>query len=211
MRFHFPLDRRVGVILRMPLDENEFRRASHFGSPLEDGFDVARFVARRDDDRNARLFRGLGAGSCHDEVRQREMMQGPQPHEKFIRQPAQRKRKKNLLCDFYRFESSELQQVVHVFARQPILIKVARGKVETLCDAQRQLPEPAIKIEEDARARCAKLFNFLKDALHIPQVVDEIGEDDDVECFVDRGEIVRVGFDEFEIWIFCFRAADHLR
>ena len=43
-----------------------------------------------------------------------------------------------------------------------------------------------------------KLFDLFKNTLHIPQVIDEIGKDDDVECFVNGRKIVCVGMDEFQ-------------
>jgi hypothetical protein len=36
------------------------------------------------------------------------------------------------------------------------------------------LPQPAVKIEQNARARMAEWLDLLEDALHIPQVIDQV-------------------------------------
>ena len=89
------------------------------------------------------------------------------------------------------------------------MIKVPGGKVHFLSQIERQLPQPAVKIQEQARARMAKAFHLLEDALHIPQVVNQIGKDNDVEGFKKGCEIVYIRVDELQSWVTCLRPADH--
>jgi len=72
------------------------------------------------------------------------------------------------------------------------------GETGALGEAENALPEIAVNVDDDARARRTQRTDLLEDALHVPGVVDEVGEDDNVEGLFEKREIVRVGMDEFE-------------
>jgi hypothetical protein len=55
----------------------------------------------------------------------------------------------------------------------------------------------------------AQALNVLEHRLHVPQVVDEVRQDDDVVRFA-RFELVDIAFDEAERWVPCAGALDVL-
>src|SRR5512143_2327603 len=56
----------------------------------------------------------------------------------------------------------------------------------------------------------AERFDLLKNTLHIPQVVDHIGQNDHIECLIELRKIMGVSKEESKMRIFLFCAADHL-
>src|SRR3990172_9516259 len=106
-------------------------------------------------------------------------------HKEAICQSTQWKREKDLLGDLHGFKTGEPQQTANILARQPVLVKIGFGEPERLPEAEGELPQAAVKIDNNAGAWCGNGFYLLEDALHIPQVVDQVGEDDDVEGLTD--------------------------
>jgi hypothetical protein len=71
------------------------------------------------------------------------------------------------------------------------------------------LPQPAIKIQDDARVRCAKRLELFEDALYIPEIVHQVRQNDDVKLFVELRKVMRVRLEECKLRIFLLCAADH--
>ncbi len=159
----------------MSLHKYDLGLTSHFGRALEERLDIPRFVACRNDDRNHRfLLHAPGGRSRYDNVGQGKMVEWPQANKEAVCEPTQWQWEENLPRGSYRFKPGKHQQGLDVLRCQPVLIEIGRGQVQLACAAQRRLPEAAVEVEKDAGARVAERPDLLEDALHIPQVVDQV-------------------------------------
>jgi hypothetical protein len=77
MRRDLPLDCRVGVIPGMSLDKDEFGLAPHLRGSLKNGFDVARFVARRHNHGNNGLRGPFRFRARDHKVGKGQLVEGP--------------------------------------------------------------------------------------------------------------------------------------
>ena len=208
------LDRGVGVVVRVPLDEDELRSGAHLWRPGEDLGDVAGLVARRHDDRDPRLHGELPRRRTSDEeVAQREELEGPEPHQETVcerRQERDRQRQQNLLPAADEPQSGELEQTLDVLDGQPVLIQGRTREAEKLGDRQWQLPESAVDIENDPGSRRGQREQPFEQPLNIPGIVDQVGENDRVEGAALRLDVERVGLEKAKMRMPGLRLANHL-
>jgi hypothetical protein len=80
------LDAGAGVVGGVALDEDQLGLAAHVRHAREDVGDVARLVARRDDDGDLRLRRGARRRAGDEEVGQATQAERPQPGEEGVAQ-----------------------------------------------------------------------------------------------------------------------------
>src|SRR5687767_2847194 len=99
---------------------------------------------------------------------------------------------------------------MHIFTRQPVLRKVGCGKIKCPRNIEWSLPKPAVKIQNDARPLCAKWFDLPKNTLNIPQVIDQVREDNDIKRFVEFQKIMCISLYEFQFGMQLSGAPDHL-
>src|SRR5207237_4793446 len=124
----------------------------------EDVRDVAGFVARRDDNRDARArpYRRRAERARYQQVRQRQQVERPELDEVTIRQSGERRerqRQQHLRTVTYDLEVREGEQALHVFDREPGLRKVGARKTQAAGESERQLPEASVGVYGGARRR----------------------------------------------------------
>src|SRR5215207_10534618 len=193
----------------MSFDEDEFGSASHVRSPLEDSFNVSRFIPRGDNDRYYGFRCAFSHGTCDHKVGESHLTKGPQTDQETICKPAQWQRPENFLCDPDRLKVSQTQQSIDVVPRQPVLEQGLSGKIEPARNPKWDLPEPTVKIQDDTRMSRAERLELFEDTLYIPEIVDQIGQNDDIKFFVEPGEVMGICLEKFKFRIMVFCAADH--
>src|SRR5690242_14501160 len=75
---------------------------------------------------------------------------------------------------------------------------------------QRQLPDPAVVIENHARPRMAEWRYLFQDQLDVPQIVNEIGEDDVIKLLIQR-DLMDIAGQDGELGMAGARGRDHAR
>ena len=210
-------DRTVSVVRRMSLDEYQLRFNSHLRSAREHRGDVARFVAGRNDHRNAQwaIITALTSErACDHEIRQRQIANPPQAYEDAVRKRAEngnRQRTQDFLPRTDYTEVGQPEQVVDIGSRQPVLFQHGPRELQPCRDHQRNLPQPAKEVRDDACAWVAQSMKPVEELLDIPDIVQEVREHDDVECAFERSEVVRVGLDELQVRISSACLFEHRR
>src|SRR5439155_27295103 len=74
---------------------------------------------------------------------------------------------------------------------EPVLSQDRSCQAQGLGERQRRLPQSTVEVEDDPRSRRAEASDVLQDRLEVPDVVNEIGEDDEIELLLEL-EVVRV-------------------
>ena len=183
----------------MPLDEHDLGASTHLGRAGEDLLDVTRLIARRNDHRDAKAVcgkRSPRARPGNDEVRQREVIEGPKFDQEAVGQNVDARcpdGPQHFLPAVHQFEVRQVQQVRDILDGQPVLVQRWSRQLHPRRRGERRLPEPAVIVDDDSCPGVRDAGDLREDRLHIPEVVQQVREDDDVEGAVESGEIVRVG------------------
>ena len=98
----------------------------------------------------------------------------------------------DLLVRAHDLEIGEAEHVADLFRRQPGLRRLPVLEAEELGQAQHRLPQPAVAVDHDPRARVAQRVERLQRALHVRQVGDDVDEQHDVEGTFHAREELRV-------------------
>src|SRR6266700_6889452 len=171
----------------MALDENQLRTAAHLRRSIQDRADVAALVARGHDYRHQRLsLAGVRAwgGSRHDKVCQRGNLERPHARQipiGYLLESPGADWQQNLVPAASHFEVCQVQEVVDVLDGQPVLLEQRLAHAEGPCQVQRDLPQAAVEVENQPRAGPRHALQLAEGDLDVPQVVDHVGQDDDVE------------------------------
>ena len=82
------------------------------------------------------------------------------------------------------------------------------GKTKMLCQRQWKLPHPAVEIENHSRPGPAELPNPAEDSLNIPEIIDQIGEDDEIEFFFEA-DFVYIRLEKSQVGVSAPRPGKH--
>ena len=125
------------------------------------------------------------------------------------RQQRHRGRKEHLLPLANDLEAAEREHVVEVRQRQPVLVQALIGDVQARGHPKRQRPQPAIKVDDDARRWRTHRRDPLDSFSHVPQIVNQVREDDVVELAI-QTKLIGVALNEMELRVALGSALEHL-
>ena len=154
----------------------------------------------------------MGQGSGDDEVGGGEMVQGPEAAKIAVQEGIDEGSSQgpdHFAGVFDALVVGEEEEVVEVFDGEPVLLEEWFGQAGISGKFEGEFPESAIKVEEDEGMGMGEAVDVLEEELDIPEFAQEVGEDDDVEGFVEGG-IVGVGGEEVKVGVFFLSLGDHL-
>ncbi len=211
-----PGDRRLDLlerpVARPAFDEDQLGFGAELRHASKNLLDVPRLVSCSDDDRDRGLRRcGRHDGPSDHEIGEREVLDPPQLDEEPVRQRVEERYaqwEQNFGPMTQHFEAGDAEEVRTVFDGKPILLQHGPRPAEPGGESERRLPQSAVRIQNDSRARRAYAMYAPQHELQIPHVVNQIRQDDEVEAF-SGGEFMRVGVNEAELWMRTPGSFDH--
>ena len=192
---HFP-----GVVLRSPLDKNNFRARSHLRGALDGGLDVAGLVPGRDDDGTAVVPGGtrLGPRPRHQEYSEAK---GPTERRKpAIKERADQRgahRPEDARVHFDQFPACQVQQVLHIRRRKPVLLRGGCLGSDLFRKGQDGAPEVVKEIKHQTGVRFGKAMCPGEQLLNVRHIIHQVGNQDVVEGCLDGkgGDICHMEFE----------------
>jgi hypothetical protein len=95
----------------------------------------------------------------------------------------------------YLFEVRQPEEITDVLDHEPVLIQIGMGEAGAADHRQGWLPQPVVGRDPNPGAGAGEPADFLQHLLHVPDVVQQIGQDDDVESSGKR-QGMRITLDE---------------
>ena len=114
------------------------------------------------------------------------MANGPQFNGDFVCKRGDQwhiERQQDLLRGANHFKIGKIEQIFEILPRQPVLQRLLFRKPRPFGDSPRTFPQTAEGIDDDARTGMREAEGVRKRLLHVPEIVDQIGNDDEVERF----------------------------
>src|SRR6185437_10049926 len=197
----------------MANNEDELRSEAHFRRFFENAVNIGGIVLRGNNHADGgRLRCGLRLRASDDEIGQCEPAERRNFREIAIAERIEARRfdgPRDLGKGADRFEARKIKEILNVIARKPVLIELEFSRAHHAGDPSRALPEAAVCVENDARAGQRTLRNKIEDTLHVAKIVEEIGNDDEVEFF-GRQRFMHIAMKELEIRVAFARTLEHL-
>src|SRR5690348_3917209 len=197
----------------MAINEDELRAEAYFRRFLKNAANIGGVVLRRNNHADGGGLRcGLRLQASDDEIGQCEPAERRNLREIAIAERIEARRfdgPHDLGERTDRFEARKIKEAFNVIGRKPVLIELEFPRAHHAGDPSRALPEAAIYVENDACAGKRTLRNKIENALHVAKVVEEIGNDDEVEFFR-RQRLMHIAMKELEIRVAFARTLEHL-
>jgi hypothetical protein len=145
-----------GVVTGVTLDEDQFHAPAHGWYALDGGGDVARFIARGDDDGNAKRRRIRRAGvfpSGGDEHREAEPLQqrgGPAVEQRGDAQGLEGQQDASV--PRHGRPTAQPQQIQHIGRGQPAVLRLPRLEAQEFRERQQRPPERVLEVDHQLGA-----------------------------------------------------------
>ena len=180
-------DHRLRVVLRSALDEQELRSRREVGEAPHQRLDVAGLVPARDHDAHRRLRprrEAMRRGPRDEPVHERQELDDGEVAQVPVRQVREQRdvqRHHDLVVPPDDVVVGQLEHVPHFLGREPRLRRGPRLEAGHLRRPQGRLPDPAVAVDEEARARVAHRRDGFERALDVGQARDHVDHEHDVE------------------------------
>lgn len=206
-----------GIVGGISFHENELRMLAHLRRAQDRIFDVAAFVAGRDDDAYAVFViaeqRAARVGTREGEDIDRQPAEEEEIAEEHIEEPREERDpygEDHPLVVAVHFQSGELQQPVNVFQREPVLQRHLAAQPDPRGEFQQRLPEVIVVGDDHFRVAVHHLVQAFEKMLHVVDVTDEVGDHDEIEFFREL-QLFRIHLQELDVRIFFARFFQHRR
>ncbi len=211
-------NRLVRSIGGVAFDEENLRSGAHLRNATENVLNVSSFVAcghHHGDGEARRRFTRAGPRARDCEICQRQMAKRPGLNEQFVENVFHEGRShgpENFLEVADHLKSRQIEKIEEVVDGQPVLRQDGLGQPERLSDGKGGLPDAAVEIDEDSSAGMAEEKDVLEGRLDVPQVVEKIRGNHEIELFAEVGtEIADIHLEKSMAGMALSGARDHFR